>query len=382
MSPPLSPPITLMAERDFYHILGVGREASPDEIKRAYRQAALKHHPDRNPGDQESEERFKAAAEAYSVLSDEEKRSLYDRFGEAGLRGRQQFNADTFTDFSDILGDLFGFGGFAGMGGTQRARSGRGSSLRVELHIDLEDAGAGANKTIRVRRHVACQTCEASGSQSGGGATRCGRCGGSGTVQQRHGFLAIARPCGACSGTGRVVSDPCGNCGGAGRVVENSEITVGVPAGVETGSRLLLRGEGSVGLRGAAVGDLEVLIGVREHAQFVRHGKDLFTRVAVSFPKAALGGTVEVPTLEGDQATLEIPAGTQGGDVFDVRGRGISSLNGGRRGVLRVAVQVVTPSGLTPEQRTLIEQLGEVTGEPEPEGDAESWWDRLRNLVG
>lgn len=371
-----------MPERDFYQILDIARDASPGEIKRAYRQAALEHHPDRNPGDKESEERFKAAAEAYSVLSDEEKRSLYDRFGEAGLHGRQQFNADAFADFSDILGDLFGFGVFAGMGGAQRARSGRGSSLRVELHIDLEDAGGGANKTIRLRRHVACETCDASGSQSGAGATRCGRCGGSGAVQQRHGFLAIARPCGACNGTGRVVSDPCGNCGGEGRVVENSEITVRVPAGVDTGSRLLLRGEGSVGLRGAAAGDLEVVIGVRDHARFVRRGRGLFTRVAVSFPKAALGGTVDVPTLDGDEATLEIPAGTQGGDVFDLRGRGMSSVNGGRRGVLRVAVQVVTPSGLTPEQRTLIEQLGEVTGEPEPEGDAESWWDRLRNLVG
>lgn len=368
-----------MAERDFYQILDVGRDASPDEIKRAYRKAALEHHPDRNSGDKESEERFKAAAEAYSVLSDEEKRSLYDRFGEAGLRGRPQFNADASADFSDILGDLFGFGG---MGGAQRPRSGRGASLRVELHVDLEEAAAGANKTIRLRRHVACPRCAASGSRSGAGATTCGRCGGGGAVQQRHGFLSIARPCGACSGTGRVVRDPCGDCGGDGRVVENSEIIVGVPAGVDTGSRLLLRGEGSVGLRGAVAGDLEVLIGVREHARFVRRGKDLFTRVAVSFPKAALGGTVEVPTLEGEEATLEIPAGTQGGDVFDVRGRGMAALNGGRRGVLRVAVQVVTPSGLTPEQRTLIEQLGEVTGEPEPEGDAESWWDRLRNLVG
>lgn len=382
MSPPLRSAIAVMPERDFYQILDIARDASPDEIKRAYRQAALKHHPDRNPDDKESEERFKAAAEAYSVLSDEEKRSLYDRFGEAGLGGRQQFNADTFADFSDILGDLFSFGAFGGRRGAQRARSGRGSSLRVELHIDLEDAGGGANKTIRLRRHVACETCDASGSQSGAGATTCARCGGSGAVQQRHGFLAIARPCGACSGTGRVVSNPCGNCGGEGRVVENSEITVRVPAGVDTGSRLLLRGEGSVGLRGAAAGDLEVVIGVRDHAQFVRRGKDLFTRVAVSFPKAALGGTVDVPTLDGDEATLEIPAGTQGGDVFDLRGCGMSSVNGGRRGVLRVAVQVVTPSRLTPEQRALIEQLGEVTGEPELEGDAENWWDRLRNLVG
>jgi len=371
-----------MPERDFYQILGVARDASQDQIKRAYRQAALKYHPDRNPGDAESEERFKEAAEAYSVLSDEEKRPLYDRFGEAGLRGRQQFSAEAFTDFSDILGDLFGFGGFGGMGGTRRPQSGRGQSLRVELHIDLEDAATGADKTVKLRRHVACETCDASGSQSGSGAATCSRCGGSGAVQQRHGFLAIARPCGACSGTGRTVSDPCGSCGGEGRIVERSEVGVRIPAGVDTGSRLLVRGEGSVGLRGAAAGDLEVVIGVREHEQFVRRGKDLFTRVVVSFPKAALGGAIDVPTLVGEASMLDIPAGTQGGEVFEVRGEGMPSLNGGRRGALRVAVQVVTPSKLTPEQRALIEQLREVTVEPELGDDAESWWDRLRNLVG
>jgi len=371
-----------MSDRDYYAILGVARDAAADEIKRAYRQAALKYHPDRNPGDQESEERFKEAAEAYSVLSDTEKRSLYDRFGKDGLRGRQQFNADAFTDFSDILGDLFGFGGFAGMGGSQRTRSGRGQDLRVEFHIGLEEAGSGVGKTLQVRRHVPCETCEATGSQSGSGATVCGRCGGSGAVQQRHGFLAIARPCGACSGTGSTISDACSTCAGEGRVVDNSEIGVQIPAGVDTGSRLVLRGEGSAGMRGAAAGDLEVVIGVREHDRFVRRGSELFTRVAVSFPKAAMGGTVAVPNLDGEESTLELPAGTQGGDVFDIKGRGMPSLNGGRRGTMRVAVHVVTPSRLTPEQRALIEQLAEVTGEPELDGEAESWWDRLRNLVG
>lgn len=373
-----------MPERDFYQVLGVAREASKDEVKRAYRVAALKYHPDRNPGDAGSEERFKEAAEAYSVLGDDQKRSTYDRFGEAGLRGGQPLNADIFADFSDILGDMFGFGGaFGGMGRPQRARSGRGSSLRVELHIDLVEAINGAERDITVRRHVACETCAASGSQSGGAPAVCERCGGSGAVQQRYGFLAIARPCGACSGSGRTVTDPCPTCRGEGRVSEDSELSVRVPAGVDTGSRLLLRGEGAAGLRGAAAGDLEVLIGVREHLMFVRRGADLFTRVAVSFPRAALGGTVDVPTLDDEEAaTLEIPAGVQGGEVFEIRGRGMPSLNGSRRGSLRVAVQVVTPSHLSSEQRALLEQLREVTEEPVLEGEVESWWDRLRNLVG
>ena len=372
-----------MPERDFYQVLGVARDASKDQIKRAYRKAALEHHPDRNPGDAASEERFKEAAEAYSVLGDDEKRSRYDRFGEAGLRGGQPFNADVFADFSDILGDLFGFGGgFGGMGGSQRARSGSGASLRLELHIDLSDAISGAEEQIMARRHVGCEACDSSGSESRAVPAVCGRCGGSGAVQQRHGFLAIARPCGACGATGRTVVDPCSTCSGQGRVAENSTLTVRVPAGVDTGSRLLLRGEGSAGVRGAAAGDLEVVIGVREHPMFARRGNDLFTRVAVSFPKAALGGSVDVPTLDGEAATVEIPAGAQGGDVFSIKSRGMPPVNGGRRGSLRVAVQVVTPSHLSSEQRALMEQLREVTEEPELDGEADSWWDRLRNLVG
>lgn len=370
-----------MADRDFYAILGVSRDAQADEIKRAYRRAALRDHPDRNPDDKEAEERFKAAAEAYSVLSDPEKRQRYDQFGEAGLRGGPRIDPDAFVDFSDILGDLFNFGFDMG-GRRQRARSGRGPDLRVEMHIDLEEASAGVEKSVRLRRHVRCEACDATGSTSGAGAVACERCGGSGAVQQRHGFLAIARPCGACSGTGRKVADPCAECGGEGRIVRRDEVSVPVPAGVDTGARLRMRGEGSAGLRGAEPGDLEVVIGVREHDAFMRRGNDLFTRVAVSFPKAALGGTVQVPTLDGEEATLEIPAGTQGGDVFDLRGRGMPSLNGGRRGTLRAAVQVVTPSRLTPEQRALIEQLAEVTEEPVAGREAASWWDRLRNLVG
>lgn len=371
-----------MDERDFYQILGVDRTASKDEVKRAYRKAALRYHPDRNPDDAAAEERFKEAAEAYSVLGDEEKRSNYDRFGEAGLRGGQGFNADIFADFSDIVGDLFGFGGaFGGMGRSQRASPGQGTSIRIQLGIDLSEAISGAEKQISVRRHVACEVCGQSGSESGTAPTVCGQCGGSGAVQQRHGFLAIAHPCAACSGTGRTVSDPCRICRGDGRVEDNSELSVRVPAGIDTGSRLLLRGEGSAGLRGAVPGDLEVLIAVSEHPVFARRGKDLFTRVAVSFPMAALGGTVDVPTLDEESAALSIPAGVQGGEVFEIRGRGMPPVNGGRRGSLRVAVQVVTPSRLSSEQRDLLEQLHKITEEPELKDEADSWWDHLLNLV-
>ena len=372
-----------MRDVDYYEVLRVGRDASQDQIKKAYRKAALKYHPDRNPDDVEAEERFKEAAEAYSVIGDPEKRGVYDRFGAAGLRGGPQINADVFADFGDIVGDIFGFGGmFGGMGRQGRGHSGRGSDLRVELHIDLEEAMLGTQRKLSVRRHIACEACAATGSASGAGTTRCGRCGGTGSVHQQHGFLAIARPCRDCAGTGQRVADPCPVCLGEGRAVHQDELTVRVPAGVDTGSRLLLRSEGSAGLRGAAPGDLEVVIGVREHPEFVRRGAEVFTRIPVSFPKATLGGSVEVPTLGGEPATLEIPAGTQGGDVIEIKGRGMPSLNGGRRGSLRVAIQVVTLFRLSAEQRALIEQLAEVTEEPERPTDSGSWWDRLRNLVG
>ncbi len=372
-----------MRDVDYYEILEVGRDASQEQIKKAYRKAALKYHPDRNPGDAAAEERFKESAEAYSVIGDPEKRGVYDRFGAAGLRGGPQINADVFADFSDIVGDIFGFGGmFGGVGRQGRGHSGRGSDLRAELYIDLEEAMAGAEQTISVRRHVACPECDATGSASGAGTTRCGQCGGRGSVHQQHGFLAIARPCGDCGGTGQRVADPCPVCRGEGRTVDSDELTVRVPAGVDTGSRLLLRSEGSAGLRGAAPGDLEVLIGVRDHPEFVRRGGELFTRIPVSFPKAALGGSIDVPTLGGEAATVEIPAGTQGGDVINIKGRGMPHLNGGRPGNLRVAIQVVTPSRLSAEERVLIEQLAEVTEEPERPTDSDSWWDRLRNLVG
>lgn len=378
-----------MADRDLYRVLGVSPDASRDEIKKAYREAALKHHPDRNPGDEEAEERFKEAAEAYSVLGDPERRARYDRFGEAGVEGQGvPFDQEIFADFGDILGDFFGFDVFGGGRGRGRGRrgrrSGRGASLRTALEVDFEEAVLGAEKELRFQRRVGCPDCEGSGSAEGSGPTSCSQCGGLGQVQQRHGFLTIARPCARCGGTGDYIEDPCRTCRGQGRVEETSTVTLDIPPGVDDGTRLRLRGEGEAGLRGAAPGDLEVVIRVREHPRFARSGRDLYTQVPVSFPTAALGGAVDVETLDGEPVRLDVPAGTQTGEIFEIRGRGVSSPNGGRRGDLKVAVQVVTPRDLTPEQKVLIEQLAEVTPEPAtgPAPGTGSWWDRLRRLVG
>lgn len=374
--------------RDYYDVLGVDREASQEEIKQAYRRAAMEHHPDRNPDDPDAEDRFKEAAEAYSVLGDEDRRRRYDRFGEAGVRDDgPRFEEDLFGDFADIIGDVFGFG-FGGRRrgrGRGRGRGGsprRGASLRYELEIDLEQAATGDEVTIEVPRRERCETCDGSGTESGRGASTCPRCGGSGQVAQRHGFLAIARACDRCGGTGKIVTDPCERCGGEGRTRRRAEVTVEIPPGVDTGTVLRLRGEGESGVRGGSEGDLDVIVRVRDHPRFLRRDQDLYARVPVSFPKAALGGRVEVATLVGDPATVEIPAGTQSGELFEIPGQGMPSLNGGRPGSLKVSVQVVTPSELTSRQRELIEELAEEMPEPEPQqANTRSWWDRLRDAL-
>lgn len=366
---------------DYYDVLGVERGASAAEIKRAYRDAALKYHPDRNPGNPEAEEQFKAAAEAYSVLGDARKREQYDRFGHAGVRGAgaPNFESEVFGDFADILGGLFGFGG--GFGGARRRGPARGASLQYPLEIDLEQAATGDEVEIRVPRQRTCEQCAGSGAAAGSGPATCPQCGGAGQVQQRHGFLTIARTCSRCMGAGQVISDPCDACDGEGRQRENTTLKVRVPAGVESGMRLLLRGEGESGVRGGPPGDLAVEIRVREHDSFVRDGRDLYTRVPVSFPLLALGGEVQVPTLTGEVVTLHVPSGTQSGEILDIRGHGMPSVNDERRGRLKVAVQVVTPRSLSAEQRELLEQLNATLPEPQ-EVDESSWWDRLRGMFG
>lgn len=367
---------------DYYEILGVERDAGQDVIKKAYRKAALKYHPDRNPGDAAAEENFKRAAEAYAVLGDPDKRARYDRFGADAFRqgGGPNFESDVFADFADILGGFFGFdvGGFGGRGGR---RPGRGASLQYDLAIDLEQAAAGDEVEIEVPRRRHCDTCDGSGSASSTGAGRCPECGGVGQVHQRHGFLTIARTCGRCGGAGQVITDPCRDCRGEGRRRERTRLKVKIPPGVDDGMRLLLRGEGESGQRGAPPGDLAVRIRVREHDRFMRRDRDLFTRVPVSFPLLALGGEVDVSTLDGEPATLRVPPGSQSGEILELRGRGMPSVNGSGRGDLKVALQVVTPRKLDERERELLEELAGLR--PEPVEEAEStgtWWDKLRGL--
>ncbi len=369
---------------DYYEVLGVERNASADEVKKAYRKAALRDHPDRNPGDTAAEDRFKEAAEAYAVLGDTDKRARFDQYGHAGVRGGSagpDFNSDVFADFSDVLGSFFGFN--VGFGGGGRRSSGpmRGSTLQYRLRVTLDQAFSGDEVEIDVPRRRTCSDCDGSGSESGTGRSTCVACAGVGQVQQRHGFLTVARPCGRCGGAGSIVEDPCSVCGGEGRAQERERLKVAIPPGVAAGMRLRLRGEGEGGLRGGPAGDLEVVLDVAEHPRFIRHGQDLYTRAPASFPRVALGGSLEVPTVDGETIALEIPAGTQSGQVLDMRGLGMPSVNGGRPGDLKVEIQVVTPRHLDDEQEAALHHLGELIGDPDDLGDEQSWWDRLRSSV-
>ena len=363
---------------DHYEVLGVRRDASAEEIKKAYRNAALANHPDRNPDNPAAEERFKQAAEAYAVVGDADKRARYDRFGDAAFSGGSpDFGSDIFADFGDILGGLFGFD--TGFGNARRGGPSRGSSLQYRLQVDLEQVASGDEIEIRVPRRGNCGTCGGTGSASGNGRNPCVACGGVGQVQQRHGFLTMARPCGRCRGTGTIIDDPCMTCRGEGRTQETPKLKVKVPPGVDTGMRLLLRDEGESGVNGGPPGDLQILIEVREHDRFARREQDLYTRAPVSFARLALGGEIEVGTLGDTKVALEVPAGTQSGDVLELRGYGLPSVNGGRRGDLRVAVQAVTPSNLSEREEQLLHELENLRPEPLELENERSWWDKIRD---
>lgn len=348
-------------KRDYYEVLGVSREANPEEIKKAYRRLALQWHPDRNPDQKpEAEEKFKEAAEAYSVLSDPPKRAQYDRFGHTGVGGPAGFGGfdpTTFSEFNDILGDFFGFGDIF-TAGTQRrgTRARRGADLRYDLTLSFEDAACGAKTRIKIPRTETCSTCGGSGAKPGTHPAPCRSCGGRGAIRSQQGFLTISRTCPACSGTGQVLPDPCKNCRGAGRVRVEKTLAANIPAGVDSDSRLRIAGEGEAGTHGGPPGDLYVFIRVEEHPFFEREGSDLLCTIPISFPQAALGAQIEVPTLEGKE-TLNIPEGTQTGTRFRIRGKGIPRLDGHGRGDLYVFVRVVTPTRLSKEQRRLLEDL-------------------------
>ena len=345
-----------MEKQDYYELLGIPRNARDQEIKSAYRKMAMKYHPDRNQGHAEAEEKFKGAAEAYSVLSDPDKRGRYDRFGHQGLGGSRAggFNPADFSDFGDIFGDFFGFGDL--FGGGRRNRPRRGADLQYDLEIDFEDAIFGMNTQIRFPRTESCEECEGSGAEKGSGPTVCGQCGERGQIQFQHGFLSISRPCSACRGAGRVIEKPCTRCRGEGSLRKQRKLKVNVPPGVDTGVRLRLNGEGEADARGGPSGDLYVVLHVHEHPVFERSENDLHCQVPINAAQAALGAEINVPTLEGT-AELRIPAGVQTGAKFRIRYQGVADLRNGRRGDLVVHVKVVTPEKLTKSQRKLFEQL-------------------------
>jgi molecular chaperone DnaJ len=373
-----------MSKRDYYEVLGVSRTSTEQEIKSAYRRLALQHHPDKNPNDTQAEDRFKEAAEAYAVLSDLEQRRRYDRFGHAGVSSGAgaAWGAPGFSGLEDILGDLFGFGDVfgtgAGRGGSRRSAAQRGADLRYDLEISLEDAATGLTAPLRIPKLESCVACKGEGAAPGTQPETCQTCAGAGQVRYQQGFFSVARTCSACRGSGRVIKTPCQECRGAGRIENEKTMEVKIPAGVETGSRLRIQGEGEAGIQGGPAGDLYVVIHVSEHEQFERQGSNLYSSIPITFGQAALGAEIEVPTLDGEQA-IKFPAGTQTGTVFRVKGKGMPVLGGRGRGDLFVAVTVVTPTTLTREQRKLLEQLAQVeTRDLEDKGLV----DKVRDIFG
>ena len=349
-----------MSKRDYYDVLGVARDADAREIKKAYRRVAMKHHPDRNPGDKAAEEKFKEASEAYEVLSDQQKRGAYDQFGHDAVSGNA--GAGGFggggANFSDIFGDVFGdiFGGGGG-GGRSRGPA-RGSDLRYNLDVDLEQAVKGTDVKIRIPTLVNCDNCGGSGAKKGSSPVTCTTCGGVGQVRMQQGFFSVQQTCPNCRGQGKMISDPCGTCRGQGRIEETKTLSVKVPPGVDTGDRIRLSGEGEAGPDGGPSGDLFVQINVREHKIFERDGKHLYCEVPISIVDAALGGELEVPTLDG-RVKLKIPAETQTGKLFRMRGKGVTPVRGGATGDLLCRVTLETPVNLTKKQIELFKQLQE-----------------------
>jgi molecular chaperone DnaJ len=382
-----------VTKRDYYEVLGVERTASDGEIKSAYRKLALKFHPDRNPGSKDAEEKFKEAAEAYAVLADAQKRAAYDRFGHAAVGspgGDAGFDPTIFADFGDILGGLGDFFGFGDLFGGARRRGGpmRGADLRYDLEITFEEAAKGTETSIQIPREETCEACTGSGAAPGATRETCRQCGGHGQLRFQQGFFTVARTCGLCRGTGRVITKPCTTCRGNGRVTRERKLTVKIPAGISTGQRLRLSGEGEHGGSGGPAGDLYVVVHVQDHPFFKRDGDDLYCELAVPFPTLALGGTIDVPTLE-EESSLEIPHGTQADTLFRVRGKGMPNVSGRGHGDLFVMVKPSVPKKLTKEQRRLLEELGkslnasrEATRD-KGNGDADKpFFERVKDIFG
>jgi molecular chaperone DnaJ len=366
-------------KRDYYEVLGISREATEQEIKSAYRKLAVRYHPDKNPGGKDAEEKFKEAAEAYSVLSDPDKRARYDQFGHSGLQGGfSGFDPATFGDFGDILGEFFGFGDIFGT----RRRGGpeRGADLRYDLKITFREAAFGLKTKIKIPRQDACGACEGRGTARGKSPVTCSACHGAGQVRYQQGFFSISRTCGQCNGSGRVIRDPCEVCQGRGRVRKEKVLEVKIPAGVDNGARLRIQSEGEGGTRGGPPGDLYVMIFVEEHPFFQRQGNNIYCQIPIGIAQAALGGEVTVPSLEGEEK-LRIPEGTQSGSVFRLRNKGIVSLGERGRGDQFVTVNVAIPTKLTKEQRQIFESLAKVSKDEELQQER-NIFDKVKDIFG
>ncbi|HKL26690.1 MAG TPA: molecular chaperone DnaJ [Desulfuromonadales bacterium] len=350
-----------MNKRDYYEILEVHRNASETEIKKAYRKLALKCHPDKNPGDAEAEGRFKELSEAYAILSDPQKRALYDQYGHAGVDQSNGYAGGGFggTPFEDLFGDIFGdiFGG-----GARRGSGRRGDDLRYNLKISFEEAAFGLDTKIQIPRHKRCEACDGSGAKPGTAPQTCQTCAGHGQVRFQQGFFSLTRPCPDCGGEGKRISDPCPECHGSGLTRSKKTLSLKIPAGVETGNRLKLNGEGEPGVQGGPPGDLYVVITVKEHPIFKREGQDILCDIPISFAQAALGCELEVPTLDG-KVNLKIPAGTQSGKIFRLPSKGIPTLHGYGRGDELIVARVETPTKLTARQKELLEEFSQAGGE-------------------
>ena len=367
-----------MAKRDFYEILGVPKGTSAEDLKKAYRSKAKELHPDRNSDNPNAEAQFKEVNEAYDVLKDTDKKAAYDRFGHAAFEGGmagggqrgQAGTGDFASAFSDVFEDLFGdFMGRSG-GGGGRARAQRGSDLRYNLRVSLEESFKGVQKTITVPSSVACDTCRGTGAEGGAEPVTCPTCSGMGKVRAQQGFFTVERACPTCNGQGQIVKNPCKSCGGAGRIERERSLSVNIPAGVETGTRIRLASEGEAGMRGGPSGDLYIFIEVKDHPIFQRDGVNLFCRVPVSIATAALGGEVEVPTIDGGKSRVKVPAGTQTSKQMRLRAKGMPALRGGGVGDMLIELAVETPVNLTARQRELLREFEALSAENNPEGSS------------
>ena len=372
-----------MAKRDYYEVLGVGRDASAETIKKAYRKLAMQHHPDRNPGDKAAEQSFKEASEAYDVLKDDEKKAAYNRFGHDAFShgGATPGGGDFSSSFADVFEDLFG--DFMGSRGRARANS-RGGDLRYNLEITLEEAYRGKRANVRVPSSVTCDDCQGTGAAGGAQPTTCPICQGAGKMRVQQGFFTIERPCSTCQGAGRVIKDSCKTCRGSGRVQREKTLSVNIPAGVEEGTRIRLSGEGEAGMRGAPPGDLYIFLSVAAHRLFQRDGSDIHCRVPITVTTAALGGAIEVPTIDGGRARVTIPSGTQSGHQFRLKNKGMNLMRGSGRGDMYIHTVVETPVNLTKKQKEILREF-ETTGgaktNPQSAGffaKVKELWDDLR----